>query len=339
MFNQMLAPCLISLLIAYAIGPADCRSSSSDQSHIQRVNGGIEEIDARSDDLSSRLLDRAVSSKNIEYPCNIRKVYDSEAFLSGTLDISSLSEPVIFVRNSNYQSAMASIMHPDRLLQDYNDLVVRLSSSNTYSRDILEMPLGQYLELIDSYNVGTAANETFYLFGGNMGEFWDELIASYRLPGCKYCAKAGAVTPGLGGLNSGVSFHYHGPGFSETIFGGKRWFLYPPDKYSGGNLAPMFGPNMTMASWVSDVYPTLTEDLPSVTSLSGNSNDNALNRNKLVNIGASEGSHLYRPLECVIYPGEVLFFPNMWSHATLNVDKYTVFVSVFLDPSLMTDDR
>jgi hypothetical protein len=275
-----------------------------------------------STNIGTRLNSRSAKT---EYPCNIRKISDSEPFMKGHLDISTLSEPVIFVRDPEYQSSVAGLMDPEKLIKEHGDLVVRLSSSNTYSRDILEMALKDYLELIDSYDVGTAANETFYLFGGNVGEFWDEVIASYRLPGCKYCQKAGAVTPGIGGLHSGVSFHYHGPGFSETLFGGKRWFLYPPQHFNGGNLAPKFGPNVTMASWVSDVYPTLTTDPPPSDS-------------SIEYVGDSLDANTLRPLECVIYPGEVLYFPDMWSHATLNVDKYTVFVSVFLDLQLMKDD-
>ena len=34
--------------------------------------------------------------------------------------------------------------------------------------------------------------------------------------------------------------------------------------------------------------------------------------------------------DCTIGPGEVLFFPSQWMHATLNLDAYTYFVSVFL---------
>jgi hypothetical protein len=39
--------------------------------------------------------------------------------------------------------------------------------------------------------------------------------------------------------------------------------------------------------------------------------------------------------ECVIYPGEVLYFPPMWMHATLNLESYNVFMSLFMDPQLM----
>jgi mannose-6-phosphate isomerase class I len=41
--------------------------------------------------------------------------------------------------------------------------------------------------------------------------------------------------------------------------------------------------------------------------------------------------------ECVIHPGEILYFPSMWMHATLNLDSYNVFMSLFMDPQLMKD--
>ncbi|NWI87486.1 JMJD8 protein, partial [Pitta sordida] len=36
-----------------------------------------------------------------------------------------------------------------------------------------------------------------------------------------------------------------------------------------------------------------------------------------------------RPLECTLRPGEVLYFPDRWWHATLNLDT-SVFISTFL---------
>ncbi|XP_075755320.1 jmjC domain-containing protein 8 isoform X3 [Pelodiscus sinensis] len=93
------------------------------------------------------------------------------------------------------------------------------------------------------------------------------------------------------GSGSGVPFHWHGPGYSEVIYGRKRWFLYPPEK------TPEFHPNKTTLSWLLDTYPFLPpED---------------------------------RPVECTIRPGEVLYFPDRWWHATLNLDT-SVFISTFL---------
>ena len=37
-----------------------------------------------------------------------------------------------------------------------------------------------------------------------------------------------AYSFGVGGPLSGVPLHVHGPGFSETLIGRKRWWLAPP---------------------------------------------------------------------------------------------------------------
>ncbi|CAJ0940933.1 unnamed protein product [Ranitomeya imitator] len=100
-----------------------------------------------------------------------------------------------------------------------------------------------------------------------------------------------AYSFGIAGSGTGVPFHWHGPGYSEVIYGRKRWFLYPPDK------TPEFNPNRTTLSWMLETYPLLP---------------------------AAE-----RPIECTIRPGEVLYFPDRWWHATLNLDT-SVFISTFL---------
>jgi hypothetical protein len=33
--------------------------------------------------------------------------------------------------------------------------------------------------------------------------------------------------------------------------------------------------------------------------------------------------------ECTLLPGDLLYFPNNWYHATINLDPYTAFVSSF----------
>lgn len=38
--------------------------------------------------------------------------------------------------------------------------------------------------------------------------------------------------------------------------------------------------------------------------------------------------------ECVIVPGDALYFPAQWMHGTLNLAPYNLFVSVFLDLQL-----
>lgn len=107
--------------------------------------------------------------------------------------------------------------------------------------------------------------------------------------------------------------------FTDFLLLLQRWFFYPPDQ------EPHFHPNSTTLSWVNHTYPHL---------------------------GQQEA-----PLECTVHPGEVsasprfpppeqevaackqevgvpalfqvIYFPDHWWHATLNLDT-SVFMSTFL---------
>ncbi|KAF6026792.1 JMJD8 [Bugula neritina] len=93
------------------------------------------------------------------------------------------------------------------------------------------------------------------------------------------------------GAGTGVPFHWHGPGFGEVVYGRKRWFLFPPEK------TPHFNPDKTTLHWLYNDY---------------------------FHIPPSD-----KPLECTLKPGQVIYFPDRWWHATLNLDT-SVFISTFL---------
>ncbi|KAM6165268.1 jmjC domain-containing protein 8 isoform 2-T2 [Erethizon dorsatum] len=149
-------------------------------------------------------------------------------------------------------SKFRALCSRESLLATFGDHVVRLSTANTYSYQKVDLPFHQYVEqLLHPQDPASLGN----------------------------------------GAGSGVPFHWHGPGFSEVIYGRKHWFLYPPEK------TPEFHPNKTTLTWLRDIYPALAP---------------------------SE-----KPLECTIQAGEVLYFPDRWWHATLNLDT-SVFISTFL---------
>lgn len=234
------------------------------------------------------------------YPCNInQRIIDKEFLLSELPSI-----PVLFRRKVNLNLEVQSSSTKEMLTgSKYGDQPVVLSSSNTYSHDKLEMTLRDYINTMNDHII-SKSNETFYLFGNNNGGLWRDLEKLYEHPPYVHSKVAGAVTFGIGGVNSGVSFHMHGPGFSEVIHGSKRFFLYPPDI----DISGIFDPDMSQSEWVSRTYPSSKSD---------------------------ESRPLY---ECIIYPGEILYFPDKWMHATLNVEEYNVFVSVFLDLQLVEYD-
>ena len=154
------------------------------------------------------------------------------------------------------------------------------------------------------------------------------------------------MTVGIGGYRSGVSFHFHGPGFSEVISGRKLFFLYPPDLDINVDVPP----NLTMSQWVDEIYPTLEKKTVNISNVC-NDFDSTLQGMISDSIEKANGEpstafENVRPrisslrtvesfYECVLEPGDMLYFPNNWQHATLNLDDYNLFVSLFLDLQLL----
>ncbi|XP_025225389.1 jmjC domain-containing protein 8 isoform X4 [Theropithecus gelada] len=189
-------------------------------------------------------------------------------------------------------SRFRALCSRERLLASFGDRVVRLSTANTYSYQKVDLPFQEYVEqLLHPQDPTSLGNDTLYFFGDNNFTEWASLFRHYSPPPFGLLGTAPAYSFGIAGAGSGVPFHWHGPGYSEVIYGRKRWFLYPPEK------TPEFHPNKTTLAWLRDTYPALP---PSA-----------------------------RPLECTIRAGEVLYFPDRWWHATLNLDT-SVFISTFL---------
>ncbi|XP_067317165.1 jmjC domain-containing protein 8 isoform X2 [Anolis sagrei] len=238
----------------------------------------------------------------------------------------AFSRPVILqgiTDNSEFQAHCTK----EELLAKFGDHHIRLSTANTYSYQKVDLLFLEYVDqLLEPQDLDSLGSETLYFFGDNNFTEWGSLFRSYTPPPFRIPGTTGAYSFGIAGSGSGVPFHWHGPGFSEVIFGRKqtrqhggddlqastlqpgvllqlgliwgesqsplhRWFLYPPEKM------PEFHPNRTTLSWLLDTYPFL----PS----------------------------WERPMECTIHPGEVLYFPDRWWHATLNLDT-SVFISTFL---------
>lgn len=174
---------------------------------------------------------------------------------------------------------------------------VTLSSSNSFSSHRRSIPLSQYIdETLDNDEIlpHDLSNLTWYLFGETYSDEWRKMLLRYYcLPPCQTCTDdLSALSFGIGGKGSGVQWHVHGPGFSESIHGTKHWVLYPPEK------KPEYDPDYTSRHWMEEVYTTLV----SSSSL---------------------------PFECTVMPGEMIYFPDGWYHATINLSPYTAFISTF----------
>ncbi len=96
--------------------------------------------------------------------------------------------------------------------------------------------------------------ETFYFFGDNDVVEWADLLDEYRQPPLHLPGHTAALSFGLAGAGTGVPFHFHGPGFAETAYGRKRWFLTHPD------VKPEFHPNKTTLQWFFEDYERVRAD-------------------------------------------------------------------------------
>nr|XP_055220799.1 jmjC domain-containing protein 8 isoform X6 [Gorilla gorilla gorilla] len=149
-------------------------------------------------------------------------------------------------------SSFRALCSRERLLASFGDRVVRLSTANTYSYHKVDLPFQEYVEqLLHPQDPTSLGNDTLYFFGDNNFTEWASLFRHYSPPPFGLLGTAPAYSFGIAGAGSGVPFHWHGPGYSEVIYGRKRWFLYPPEK------TPEFHPNKTTLAWLRDTYPAL----------------------------------------------------------------------------------
>jgi len=86
--------------------------------------------------------------------------------------------------------------------------------------------------------------------------------------------------------------HHHGPSLAEVVFGRKRWFVVPP------STSISFNPTVSTLTWY---------------------------HSHLQRGGLPKGMW-----QCSQQPGEVLYLPGNWWHATLNVGE-TVFFLNFVE--------
>lgn len=189
------------------------------------------------------------------------------------------------------------------LVSVFGERLVTLSSANANSYGRKRSRLDAYIGSMSSTNwAETPSDQIFYLFGEH-GDELSALLAQYSLPIFSHpptgylsdeaCdAREPALSFGVAPDASGVPFHYHNDGFSEVLHGAKRWLLYPAHR-----KPPYFDPNATSISWLRNVYPRL------------HARD--------------------RPQDCIIWPGDLLYFPTGWAHAVVNIGT-SVFMSTFL---------
>uniref|UniRef100_A0A8C0K507 Jumonji domain containing 8 n=1 Tax=Canis lupus dingo TaxID=286419 RepID=A0A8C0K507_CANLU len=141
----------------------------------------------------------------------------------------AFSRPVILQRLTD-NSRFRALCSRERLLASFGDSVVRLSTANTYSYRKVDLPFQDYVEhLLHPQDPSSLGNDTLYFFGDNDFSEWASLFQHYSPPPFSLLGTTAAYSFGIAGAGSGVPFHWHGPGFSEVIYG--RKVLYFPDRW------------------------------------------------------------------------------------------------------------
>jgi hypothetical protein len=290
------------------------------------------------------------------HPCNIRRISRSELNrIFGTTGLPNLYPSPLIVypdpADSNENGSFANLTTIDNLPLNFpSDFEVTLSGSDSLSSHRRTIPLKQYLHEILTANSGLGetlpnqlGNETWYLFGETFSKEWVKFLQEYELPPCQSCTTLHrmqnmiALSFGIGNRGSGVQWHMHGPGFSETIHGRKHWVMYPPSS------KPIYDLNYASRHWMENMYPTLKNWTYSDIMKEKSGHDTFLLRWKDTVSDSSQkivdsdkiiledqvGPSSKKPWECTVSRGEMIYFPDHWHHATVNLEKYTVFVSSF----------
>lgn len=95
----------------------------------------------------------------------------------------------------------------------------------------------------------------------------------------------------LGQAGTGLVMHRHWEAWNTVVHGKKHWFLYPPD------ITPplQFPVTVSIQEWLSTIYPEIKRQAG----------------------GGSKQVPL--PLECTQHAGQLIYIPEGWYHATVNL--------------------
>ncbi|XP_076033788.1 jmjC domain-containing protein 8-like isoform X2 [Oratosquilla oratoria] len=114
-------------------------------------------------------------------PCNI-EVVDKELSFKGFIDEFAFTKPVV-LRHVTNNKKFKCLTKRSALLDRYGHTTVRLSSANSYSYDKRDITFDTYCtNHIHPQKPSTLGNETFYFFGDNNHEEWQDLMELYQKP-------------------------------------------------------------------------------------------------------------------------------------------------------------
>ena len=193
----------------------------------------------------------------LDGPCTVDRVDASQfASLEAFHDAHRArgGAPVVVTGLAPRNDAFRAMNAKEALLRRWGDETIVLSTANTHSYRKVAKTLREYFDdHLHVQDLDVPGDETLYWFGDNDHERWAEHFAAYAPPPLIPRSADVAYSFGVGGPLSGVPLHVHGPGFSETLIGRKRWWLAPP------RPKPTFDPNATTPVPALGLYPEGTE--------------------------------------------------------------------------------
>jgi hypothetical protein len=177
------------------------------------------------------------------------------------------------------------------MIKSYGNLTVLTG----ISRDIITlagtgyhpMDLSEYIESVMTQRKDYGG-DTLYLF--DRGEFMKEakgLKNHVVLESTPFKLMSDdALYIAIGAAYSGTQFHHHADGWNLQIYGKKHWLMYPPQK-----MPPIHYPSIYVGigRWFDTILPKLEED--------------------------------EKPMVCTSGPGDVIYVPDGWYHATVNLGE------------------
>lgn len=263
-------------------------------------------------------------------PCSIDRVRVTELTPRAFADTYKNRRPVVLTGMRDRNARFRRLCARDALLARWGDRRIVLSTANTHSYEKHVKTLREYAEThMAPQRLDVSGDATLYWFGDNNHTEWAAHFDEYVRPPFIPRSADVALSFGVGGPHSGVPLHIHGPGFSETVVGRKRWWLSPP------RPKPEFDPNATALEWALGHLARWTDEGEGTPVDPAEEEDAGAGARS----GRREdGRPSARMMACTVEEGEAVYFPDGWWHATLNLDE-SVFMSSFVNYREGGDDE
>lgn len=227
--------------------------------------------------------------------CNIDQEFEwiSQAeFDQRYVQQDDLTKPVVF-RRAPLKKYFLELLEIDNVLRRYGNRSITVTSANTYSYKKQSMKIIDYVNLqISTKKPKRWGNESVYWFGDDLfnDQQWLQKILRYYEPPPYVVKDFVQRSLSFGMAGQGTGVPFHFHGPGfQQMIRGRKRWYLSVKR-------PFFDPNETTIHWAME--KNLDRMQP----------------------------FLY---ECTLHPGDVIYFPNLWWHATLNLD-FGLFISTFL---------